>query len=172
MTPRSWPLVGSLLLSIALLAPGLAMPPVPGWAAWGDTTTVTGTTVGAMAVPGPSAIGCTVGALATSVVIATTPVPDARVEYVARVFTAAVGGSQVGAEKVMADAGAVREAVFTGDDLPGALAVGTTYYVRVHARLAASPAWEATTHRTYSFTIVKPLVATLFSCGTEEPPDS
>jgi hypothetical protein len=146
------------------------MRPAPGWAAWGDTTNVTGTTVAAMSVPGPSAIGCTVGGLAMSVVVATTPVADARVEYVARVFTAAVGGSQVGADKVMTGTGSVREAVITGDDLPGALAVGTTYYVRVHARLAASPSWEAAAHRTHSFTIVKSPVTTLFSCGAEEPP--
>jgi hypothetical protein len=139
----------------------------PVWAAWGDGVTVSGTTLGSMDVPSPSTIGCS-GDLSTTVTISTTAVADSRVQYVARLFTAATGGTQVGAEQVMTGSGATRQASYSVKDFPG-LGLGTTYYARVYSRLTATPAWESAGHRTFSFSATSLFVATVFGCGSEQP---
>lgn len=156
------------IASVALLvtAAGVVRA-TPGWAAWNDGATVSGTAMGAMNVPSPSSIACS-GDLTTTVTISTTAVADSRIQYVARLFTAATGGTQVGPEKVMTANGSARETSYSVSDFPG-LGVGTTYYARIHARLAATPTWEAAGNRTISFSATSLVLATVFSCGTAQP---
>lgn len=114
----------------------------------------------------PTTLDCQTGLLGLLSMTISTTSTDARYEYVARVYTAASGGSQLGSEAVMSDvSGSTRSHTYTSANFDlGLLNLGTTYYARVYAHVPGT-SWYSADYQVRSFTVTGVLVPLAFNCG-------
>jgi signal peptidase I len=152
--------VGSTLM---IATPAIATP-------WTDDVPVTGSVFAAHTVAAPTTMTC---ANTDHVLLGnrgmnfTAPQLNALDEYVLRLYTAS--GTQVGGDHAMTLAGTTYSYKVTQSEISSLLSLGGTYYARVYSKTTAAN-WEASTYKSYSFTMTGLLALLVyFDCGSLQP---
>ncbi|UFU04644.1 signal peptidase I [Ruania suaedae] len=160
---RTGRVVASLLV-VALPALVALQPAEPTAAAFSDTGTVN--TSGFMTHRVGQPTGGTCSSSPSPSMTVTTPASDPRYTYWVRAYTAASGGEPVSSAKQMTGSGANRTVTVSPGEFSPALTAGTTYYLRVFARVAGTT-WESAV---YLYTPFSRSQANVLTCGEAPSP--
>lgn len=154
-----------VLLVAAGLLVGASAGRLHAW--WTDVASIDSSSLQTHTVARPTSMTCS-GTLALSVTL-TTPAADPRYSYVVRVYSND-GSTQLLGDFPMTQSGGTWTRSLSTADLGGFLNIGSTYRLRVSARLASTPTWQSSQFREWTVSVLSLLGAGVLSCGSNQTP--